>query len=204
MPREWARYRAFDYGLDMFAVLWFATDARGYSYCYREFRQKDLNIPQAQDKFRRENKENVKKVYAPPDMWNRRQDTGRSMAEMFASCGTPLIKASNDRIAGWAAVKEYIEIPVNDAGEKEQPMLQFFDTCGGIIEDMPLLQSDPKKPNDVSTQPHEHTHSPDALRYWCSERHMKSRLTEKKKPDPFNLNRKPKRVVNDYLMKGYN
>ena len=33
---------------------------------------------------------------------------------------------------------------------------------------MPALQHDEKNPNDVANEPHELTHAPDALRYFCT------------------------------------
>lgn len=37
IPREWRRYRAFDFGYSKpFAVLWFAVDHDGRAFCYRE------------------------------------------------------------------------------------------------------------------------------------------------------------------------
>ena len=39
--------------------------------------------------------------YAPPNFWNRRQDTGRSVADAFAEYGIPLVRAQNNRVQGW-------------------------------------------------------------------------------------------------------
>ena len=36
IPAHWKRYRAFDFGLDMFACLWVAVDENGRNYVYRE------------------------------------------------------------------------------------------------------------------------------------------------------------------------
>ena len=45
---------------------------------------------------------------APPDLWNRRQDTGKSAAELFLENGVPLTKTGNSRVAGWLAVREFL------------------------------------------------------------------------------------------------
>ena len=37
-----------------------------------------------------------------------------------------------------------------------------------LIRTLPALQHDDKNPNDVATEPHELTHIPDALRYFCT------------------------------------
>lgn len=39
-------------------------------------------------------------------MWSTQKDTGRTMAEIFARClAFRLVKASNQRVQGWMAVK---------------------------------------------------------------------------------------------------
>ncbi|MFR0912623.1 MAG: hypothetical protein ACLSF6_07750 [Evtepia gabavorous] len=47
LPPGWARYRAFDYGLDMLACLWVAVEPGGRCYVYREWFEKDLVVSQA-------------------------------------------------------------------------------------------------------------------------------------------------------------
>ena len=47
VPREWKKYRAFDYGLDMFACLWVAVDFEGRAYVYREVQQSGLIVSEA-------------------------------------------------------------------------------------------------------------------------------------------------------------
>ena len=47
LPDSWKRYRAFDYGLDMFACAWFAVDGEGRSWMYREFSAPGLIVREA-------------------------------------------------------------------------------------------------------------------------------------------------------------
>ena len=47
LPASWKRYRAFDYGLDMFACAWFAVDGEGRSWMYREFSAPGLIVREA-------------------------------------------------------------------------------------------------------------------------------------------------------------
>ena len=47
LPDGWKRYRAFDYGLDMFACAWFAVDGEGRSWMYREFSAPGLIVREA-------------------------------------------------------------------------------------------------------------------------------------------------------------
>ena len=48
--------------------------------------------------------------------------------------------------------------------------LAIFDTCVNLIRCLPLLQQDDHDPEDVSDKPHEVTHGPEAIRYFCMSR----------------------------------
>jgi len=200
IPEHWRKSAAIDYGLDCFAVLWFAVDEKGQVYCYRNYECSNLIVTSAAAMYKELTHEFVNEVVAPPDMWSKRQDTGKSVFEIFSECGIPLIKAGNERIAGWLNVKEYLKV------SNEKPRILFFNNCTKIIKNISLLQYDPKKINDVAVEPHDITHSPDALRYWCS----RWQLGTKIKPQPVHYNfacEKPKtegwEVTEDYLLGGY-
>lgn len=170
IPKSWRRYITLDYGLDMLACYWVALDDRGKAYVYREVYQPDLIISDAAKAIKAATPadEHISARFAPPDLWNRRQDTGRSVAEVFASEGLPLSKASNDRVAGWLDLKEWLH-PFND-GAGEDANLKIFSNCGNIIRCLPQLQHDQHNPNDCAGNPHEVTHGPDALRYFVAGR----------------------------------
>lgn len=174
IPNNWARYRAFDYGLDMFACLWVAVDESGRCYVYREFAESDLVVTQAAQSMIQCTKphENIQFTIAPPDMWNRQKDTGKSMAELYMQCGIGLVKASNSRVQGWLALKELLQIRPDG-----KPSLIIFNTCSSLIEFLPLLQHDTKNPSDCAKDPHEITHIPDALRYFAVMRTMPGKRT---------------------------
>ena len=100
------------------------------------------------------------------DSWNRRQETGKSVEQRFADMGLYLDKVSNSREAGWYEVKRYLR-PQSDEFGDITPKLRIFDTCRNLIRCLPAVRHDERKPNDVATEPHELTHAPDALRYFC-------------------------------------
>ena len=104
--------------------------------------------------------------FAPKDLWNRRQETGKSVSDLFAEYGLYLSKVSNGRVAGWYELKRRLQ-PVPDVDGSLRPKLQIFDTCINLIRTLPGLQHDEKNPNDTATEPHELTHGPDAIRYFC-------------------------------------
>lgn len=163
IPKEWRRYRAIDYGLDMLACYWIAVDSMRNCYVYKEYCESNLPISKAAEAIIQHNGDDeIYLTLAPPDLWNRSQETGRSKALIFHENGVTLSKSNNDREAGWLSIKELMQKDAN--GECR---LKIFSNCGKLIKHLPELQRDPKKPSDTLTEPHEITHSPDALRYFC-------------------------------------
>ncbi len=175
IPEYWDKYIALDYGLDMFAVLFFAVDTKGHAYAYKEIHRDNLIVSEAAQVLRSYiRKENIKNIYAPPDLWNRNRDTGKSTFELFRDEGLMFTKASNNRVAGWLNVKEWLK-PRKVRHEQTNEViedcdLKIFSNCLNIIRCLPQLQHDDKNPNDVATEPHELTHITDALRYFCVSR----------------------------------
>lgn len=167
IPKEWRTYRTRDYGLDMCAVLWIAMDYRMNIYIYKELYESNLIVSEAGRKINEMTNEKVSVDYAPPDLWNRNKDTGKSTADIFAECGQYLTKADNNRVTGWLAVHEWLKIIEDEQGQKTS-RLHIFSNCLNLIRTLPALQFDEKNPNDVANEPHELTHIPDALRYFCT------------------------------------
>lgn len=163
IPKEWRRYRAFDYGLDRLACYWIAIDSTRTVYVYKELCESDLPISTACEKILEMNGEDeIYLTLAPPDMWSRSQETGRSKASLFNENGVEVTKSSNNREAGWLAIKELLKTDANGISK-----LVIFDNCTELIKCLPALQVDQKKPTDCSTEPHDITHAPDALRYFA-------------------------------------
>ncbi|MDD3243527.1 MAG: hypothetical protein PHD32_07385 [Eubacteriales bacterium] len=153
-----------DYGLDMLAAYWIAVDGQEKAYVYKEIQESDLTISQAAAIIREmTGDDDIYAYLAPPDLFNRRQETGRSAIDIFAENGLYFGKTSNNRVQGWYDLKEWLT-PYKDEQGIETAKLVIFDTCSGIISDIPVLIHDPKNPNDVSNEPHRHTHGPDAIR----------------------------------------
>lgn len=164
VPKEWRRYRTMDYGLDMLAVYWVAVDNSNHCYVYREFCKPDLPISTAAGEIlsRTDADERIYATLAPPDLWNRSQETGKSKALLFGESGLSLTQSNNDREAGWLAIKEILK-----ANKEGEARLHIFSTCTQLIKNLPELLRDEKRPTDTANEPHEITHSPDALRYFA-------------------------------------
>ena len=160
IPPSYRRYRTIDYGLDRLVCLWIAVAPSGEAYVYREYCESDLPISRAAEAIlaRTPEGESVYATLAPPDLFARSQESGRSKALLFAEYGLPFVKTGNDRETGWLCVKELL------VGRAGVPRLRIFSTCRELITTLPSLTVDPLRPSDCRTEPHAITHAPDALR----------------------------------------
>lgn len=164
IPKDWRRYISIDYGLDMLACLWIALDFSGKAYVYKELYESGLIISDAAKRIHEVNGgDEISMRFAPPDMWNRRQETGKSAADIFLENGLYFYKSNNNRVQGWYDLKEWLK-PYDDEQGIKTARLVMFENCTNLIRTLPALQYDEKNPNDVSGEPHELTHAPDALR----------------------------------------
>lgn len=167
IPKDWRIFRTRDYGLDKLACYWIAMDYHLNAFVYKELYESDLIVSAAAEKINAMTTEKITTDYAPPDLWNRNKDTGKSTADIFAQNGQYLTKADNNRITGWLAVHEWLRV-FNDEQGIPTSKLKIFSNCTNLIRTLPAVQHDEKNPNDVAVEPHELTHAPDALRYFCT------------------------------------
>ncbi len=167
IPKTWRIYRTRDYGLDMCATYWIAMDWNMNAYVYKELYESNLIVSEAAKKINNMTDEKIDCDYAPPDLWNRNKDTGKSTADIFAENNQFLTKADNNRVQGWLAVHEWLKIIQDEQGQLTSK-LKIFSNCTNLIRTLPAVIHDEKNPNDVSTEPHELTHAPDAIRYFCT------------------------------------
>lgn len=176
IPDHWPRYRAIDYGLDCCACVWVAINEIGDYYIYREYAEPDKIIADgAIDIVQLSDGEAIGYTVAPSDLWARSQESAKSKADLFGAAGLHLIQGSNNREAGWLAIKDLLRVR-GEGGSR----IRIFRSCERLIECLPALQRDPKKPTDCLTEPHEITHLPDALRYFVLQYTTPARPTKKK------------------------
>ena len=169
IPKHWKRYFTMDYGLDMFAGYFIAVDTQGKAYVYREIYKPNLIISAAAKEIIAAGEKDISVYYAPPDLYSRRQDTGKSVAEIFAEHGILLAKSENSRVQGWYNLKEWLTPYKDEMGNVTANMV-IFENCTNLIRTLPALTFDRTNPNDVAVHPHEITHAPDAIRYFVSGR----------------------------------
>lgn len=164
LPSSWRRYRTIDYGLDRLACLWVAISPEGRVYVYRELCMSGLIISDAARRIldATPEGERIWATLAPPDLWARSQESGRSRALLFAEHGLRLTRSANDRETGWLSVKELLK-----CGADGEPRMKILRCCTELIRCLPALETDPTAASDTKIQPHEITHAPDALRYFA-------------------------------------
>lgn len=162
LPSQLRYFAAVDYGFDMLAALLCGVDEKGNLFVVREICCPDRTLREAAEliaelcRGRR-----VEYAVASPDLWNRRQDTGRSGFEiMQAVTGMPPMCAADDRrVPGWRVLREFLNA---DSGS---PDLRISADCQNLIHSLPALLCDANRAEDASGEPHAVTHAPEALRY---------------------------------------
>lgn len=190
IPKEWRIFRARDYGLDKLACLWIAMDFNGFCYVYKAVGE-ERKIVSESAKIINDNTNNNENIYldlCPPDMWNKNPQTGKSAVEVLREYEQLPTKANNDRINGWLAVHEFLKLIPDEQGNLV-PRLRIFNTpdLQELIECMQMIQFDEKNPNDAAKTPHDVTHFPDALRYFCSSYTYKPDIEYEDNPEEFDF-----------------
>lgn len=182
IPEHWTRFRAMDYGhATPFWVGWFAVSdgeflPEGALVIYREWYgssggNNGLRLPAEEIAVKgkqMERGEHIQYGVADPSMW--RVDSGPSAAEKMARMGWYWQRADNQRIQGWQEV--YSRFRNN--------MLFIFDSCPSVAQNIPILQHNPRDPEDVLKQGEDHPG--DGVRYGCMSRPYIKRPEKPKRP----------------------
>ncbi len=170
---------AFDYGFDMLAALLLGVGEGGRLYVISELCVPDLTLSQAAERISalaRSAPLPVAYAVASPDLWNRRQDSGRSGFEIMQAAGhmPPMIAADSRRVPGWRILRERL------CGMPDgRPGLMISERCVELIRSLEGLLCNKSVPEDASGEPHELTHAPEALRYAVMSRYDTGRSSDK-------------------------
>lgn len=183
IPGHWMRFRSYDFGsYHPFSVGWYAVASedtvaeeslakkqvsipKGSIVKYREWygaespdKGIDLVIQQVAAGIleREEANERITYSVADPAIFNQ-TGIGTSIAEEFARCGITFDQADNARLSGWQEMRRRL------LGENGRPLLYFFDTCRDSIRCIPLMQHDPRRPEDLNSKLEDHVL--DEIRY---------------------------------------
>jgi len=190
IPAEWKRFRAMDYGFDMLAVPWFAIDPQANLWLYRELYESGLTLGQAAKRIQAMTPGDEAILYTStaPDLWNRNKDTGVPEMETLTKAGLKnIVKADNRRKPGWRHLREYLqpfEIPTDDGGTIKTAQFKIFSSCRTAIRTISAVVKDQRDPEDVSDEPHELTHMPEAIRYGVMSRPQATIIVREELYDP--------------------
>lgn len=159
------KYCAIDYGLDALAAIWINIDTKGNEQVYRCVKEPNLTVSQAAELLlSRSAYDGRIEWLAPDDLWSRNRETGRTTADIFSDQGISLVKVNRDLFNGCIQMKEHLRVP-----EEGKPKLTFlYGTSDKLIHDLQKIQKDKHKPTIYAKEPHDLTHLPDALRYFCT------------------------------------
>ena len=182
IPNTRGHFIAFDYGFDMLAALIMGTDDKGNLYVLDELCVPNLTLGAAAERLVSFiGKRRIEYAVASPDLWNRRQDSGRSGFEIMQGVYgmPPMVAADDRRIPGWRVLKEYL------SPREGKPHLFISSRCSTLIHSMQSLICDKNRAEDALSEPHSITHAPEALRYAVMSRHEP--LVAKDDAMPFTL-----------------
>lgn len=187
IPLWWKRFRAVDYGFDMLAVAWFAVSPDNDLYMYRELYESGHILSSAAKRINEMSpaEEVISYTVASPDLWRKNHETGIHEAETMIKAGLKgLRQADNDRIPGWRNLREYLKVIERTDGNGnpfKTARFKIFKTCQNAVRTLPAVIHDEIKYEDVSTEPHELTHMPEAIRYGCMSRPAKAITPEEQR-----------------------
>lgn len=187
IPAHWARLCSFDWGsASPFSVGWWAVASadtqrpegvipKGAMIRYREWYGasgpnrgvKMTNVDVAKGILALEPKgEEISLRVADPAIFA--EDGGPSIAESFGDHGVHWSPADNKRVAAHGHIGGWEEVRRRLVGFDGRPMLYSFVTCKDYNRQMPALQHDPTKAEDVDTDMEDH--AADEGRYACMAR----------------------------------
>lgn len=173
IPKYAQRFVSLDYGLDMTAALWYWIDTKGRARVYRELHKTNLIASEAAEEIKKaQGNEHITAYLAPPDLIHqRRNDTGKTIADIFAEYGIYLTETSNNRISGWVCVKELLK-PIDERDEQtgEDIHTAMLTIDEGAAPNLKLsllnVQRNHNDPRDIEWKgaAHDLTHAVDSLR----------------------------------------
>lgn len=186
IPQNWRIYRSFDWGYNKpFSCGWWAVDEDGVAYrilelygCTDTPNEGVKWIPSlvfsrihAIECQHRWLKNKVIHGIADPAIWD--AETGESIADTAAKHQVYFSPGDNKRLAGWMQVHYRLAFDENGFAQ-----MYFFSGCRAAIRTLPLLQYDPRNPEDLDTGAEDH--AADEIRYFCMSRPIKPRIPAEK------------------------
>lgn len=165
IPNDWKRICSLDGGYNQPSLGFWAVAPDGRCYRYKELYTPQISYSQLADEFveKSDPNENISYIVCDPSIWNKsaQHDTGLSGAEIFEqrvkelTGKTPrLIRANNDRVQGWAIMREFLKPFVKEG--KVTAKLIVFNTCLDWHRTIELQAHDDVNPEDLDTDLEDH------------------------------------------------
>jgi hypothetical protein len=164
VPQHWPRYLGYDWGYrSPFAAVWGAVSSgvddsgnevpypKGAIVIYREMHGKGVDNQQQADRIASVSVGEDLVAVADPSIFS--HDGGPSINDqfntVFARYKHPSFRAAdNDRISGWSQIRQRLV--------GKPPLLYIFATCPYLLETLPSLAIDKRKPEDADTTGADH------------------------------------------------
>lgn len=164
VPQHWPRYLGYDWGYrSPFAAVWGAVSSgvddagnevpypKGAIVIYREMHGKGVDNQQQADRIASVSVGEDLVAVADPSIFS--HDGGPSINDqfntVFARYKHPSFRgADNDRISGWAQIRQRLV--------GKPPLLYIFATCPYLLETLPSLAIDKRRPEDADTTGADH------------------------------------------------
>jgi hypothetical protein len=151
-PHHWLKWCSLDYGFTHPTVVYlFGKDDNGDVYVIDEHRQAKWLVSQHAEAVHallaRNNTHatSLRTFPAGHDVFARRGESEKTVAEQYAERGLMLERAHVDRVNGAAEVLRLLGNPA----EGIRPRLYIYDRCRHLINCLPTLEHDPNRPEDV-------------------------------------------------------
>jgi len=146
---EWQYWLALDYGYTHYTTCYLlAEDGDGNVYAVDEHAERrwlpDTHAGAIKAMCERNGLEYIPRCVAGADVFAKR-GTSQTIAEQYADNGIPLERAQMDRISGAAKLLQLLGDPEQGIEQK----LYIFNRCARLIECLPSLEHDPRRPEDV-------------------------------------------------------
>ncbi len=156
IPDDWRVWMSLDYGFTHYTVAHlFAKSGDGQVFVVDEHGQRGW-IPERHSKAFREmlakngiRKERIARFVAGGDVF-RKKDDGRTIADEYKRLGWRFRIANMDRCGGAAEILRRLgDVSDEDPKKRIRPSLHIFDRCVRLAEDLPAMEHDPNRPEDV-------------------------------------------------------
>jgi phage terminase large subunit len=152
IPSHWPVWASLDYGFNHPTVCHLFAKNDGRIFIIGEYGERKKLVPSHAAAIKqlfarcRVDLARVNPFVAGQDAFAQRgNESGKTIADQYKDFGITLTPANTDRISGAGQVLGLL----GDAENNIEPKLFIFDTCPRLIEQLPMMQHDPNRPEDV-------------------------------------------------------